>query len=253
MNYVFVLYHELYPHKIQRLPTFSLFLNIYQTMPIVIQDNLEYIKNVPSDSVDLIYFNPPYGTTENEWDTSLDWENLFPEMERVIKTNGNIVIHCSIPFTYDLIRIRKPKYHWVWDKVHTGSPFLAKKQPMRNTEEILVYHKGGRGGIGRYFPQMIGDKERVIKAPGKSSYYGDRTKSSYSNVVKGKYPKHLISYHRKVDGFSTRPAELVEFIVKSYTREGDTVLDLTCYKGLTGKVCEKIGRVYTGVDIRDWC
>lgn len=218
---------------------------------IIIQDNLEYCKTVEDNTIDLIYFNPPFGTIEQDWDKPLKWEELFNEMERIIKPDGNIVIHCSIPFTYDLIRIRKPKYHWVWDKQTTGTPFLAKIQPMRNTEEILVYHKPSNKG--RYYPQMEGDEERIIRG-GNSKYWGGRMNKGkkYASVVKGKYPKHLISFKRKVEGLSTRPIELIEYIVKTYTKEDDTVLDLTCYKGLTGKVCERIERKYIGVDIKDW-
>jgi site-specific DNA-methyltransferase (adenine-specific) len=219
---------------------------------IVIQDNLAYCRTVNDNSIDLIYFNPPFGTTEQEWDKSLQWEELFPEMDRILKPTGNIVIHSAIPFTYDLIRHRKPKYHWVWDKGTTGSPFLAKKQPMRDTEEILVYFK--TGGTGCYYPQMNGDKERVITGSKKTTYWGGRggTQNEYVTVVKGKYPKHLLHFKRKREGLSTRPPELIEYIVTTYTKEGETVLDLTCYKGLTGTVCDKIGRKYIGVDIKDW-
>lgn len=217
---------------------------------IHILDNLEYCKKHCADnSIDLIYFNPPFGTTEQKWDRPLKWDDLFREMERILKPDGNIVIHSSIPFTYDLIRIRKPKYHWIWDKINTGTPFLAKKQPMRNTEEILVYYKPKY--TGKYFPQMEGDEERVVRG-GKTKYWGGRTQTGYSSIVRGKYPKHLITFKRKVDGLSTRPPELIEYIIKTYTNEDDVILDLTAYKGLTGKVAKKINRKYIGVDIIDW-
>lgn len=217
---------------------------------IVISDNLTYCRTCEDNSIDLIYFNPPFGTTEQEWDKPLQWEELFVEMDRILKPDGNIVIHTSIPFTYDLIRFRKPKYHWIWNKGTTGSPFLAKKQPMRNTEEILVYYKTGK--TGRYYPQMEGDKERKVSDSVATKYWGGRSKGTYTTVIKGKYPKHLISFHRKVKGLSTRPEELIEYIIKTYTKEGELVLDLTCYKGITGEVCDKIDRKYVGVDIKQW-
>lgn len=217
---------------------------------IVVSDNLAYCRTCEDNSIDLIYFNPPFGTTEQEWDRPLQWEELFVEMDRILKPTGNIVIHGSIPFTYDLIRIKKPKYHWVWDKGTTGSPFLAKKQPMRNTEEILVYNKTGK--TGRYYPQMEGDKERTVRDSCPTKYWGGRSKGVYTAVIKGKYPKHLISFRRKVKGLSTRPEDLIEYIIKTYTQEGELVLDLTCYKGITGEVCDKIGRKYIGVDIKEW-
>jgi len=218
-------------------------------MNIVIEDCNTFIKSLDSNSIDLIYFNPPFGTTEQEWDKKIDWETLFPEMNRVIKPNGNIIIHCAIPFTYDLIRHKKPKYHWIWNKCRTGSPFLAKKQPMRNTEEILVYHKDN--STGKYYPIMIGDELNVIRGS-KSAYYGSRHNSEYKSVVRGKYPKHLIEFPRYVDGFSTRPEELIEYIIKTYTVENDLILDLTCYKGLSGKVADSLNRKWIGCDIKDW-
>lgn len=215
-------------------------------------DNLKYCRTVENDSIDLIYFNPPFATTGNSWDNPLDWVPLFVEMNRILKPDGNIVIHCSVPFTYDLIRFKKPKYHWVWDKGVTGNPFIAKKQPMRNTEEILVYHKDGYSG--RYFPQMEGTEERTVRMKKCSTTYwrgGQRTKD-YVNTIIGRYPRHLLRFKLKVDGLSTRPMSLIEYIVKTYTKEGDMVLDLTAYKGITGKVCDTINREYVGVDIRDW-
>ena len=100
----------------------------------------------------------------------LDWKLLFKEMWRVLKPNGKIILHSSIPFTYDLIQVEKPKYHYIWIKEHSTNFFHAKKQPLRQEEEILVYYKKQ----GTYNPQMIGEKFYKKTKCGKSNYYGSR-------------------------------------------------------------------------------
>ena len=128
----------------------------------------QIIQMIPSRSIDMIYVNPPFGITEAEWDKPLYWEMLFPECFRVLKENGALVIHCSIPFTYDLIRIRKPKYHYTWKKDNPTTFFLAKRQPMRINEEILVYYDKQP----TYNPQMIGTEIRTNRMTTNSQYYG---------------------------------------------------------------------------------
>jgi site-specific DNA-methyltransferase (adenine-specific) len=211
------------------------------------------ITTLADNSYDLIYTNPPFGTTENEWDVSLDWNTLFKECFRVLKPNGALVIHCSIPFTYDLIRIEKPRYHYVWIKDHATCFYLAKRQPLRKHEEVLVYYKHQP----TYNPQMVGDEwipSKVCK--NKNAYYGNRSKDKPKDEGhRGRYPTTVLEYPRHVRGFSTRPDEMMEFFVKTYSNEGEKVLDMTCHNGVCGRVCKRLGRIYTGVDIRmhkDW-
>jgi DNA modification methylase len=212
-------------------------------------DCLKWIKTFPDKSINLIYFNPPFGTTQQNWDSKLNWKLLFAEFDRILKPTGNIVIHCSVPFNYTLIREapRPPTYSWYWLKDSTTNPFIAKVQPLRNTEEILVW-KGKKGAV--YYPQRTDTEiERTTNSTGESDYYGNRGTSPGIKSVKGYYQTHHIQMSRKVDGFSTRPTELVELILKSYTQEGDVVLDPTCYQGMCGAIAKRLGRRWIGIDL----
>jgi len=118
------------------------------------KDCLECISQLETNSIDFIYFNPPYGTTECNYDKALNWENLWPEIWRVLKPKGVVAIHASIPFTYKLASTQNKhlKYNWYWDKMccPTGHLF-ASRQPMRMIEEVLIFYKK----LGTYNPQMI--------------------------------------------------------------------------------------------------
>lgn len=216
-------------------------------MEIIKGDIHKEILNIKTDSINLIYTNPPYNTTENKWDKKLDWVFLFKEMWRVLKPNGVILLHCSIPFTYELISVEKPKYHYIWIKDKPTHFFHAKKQPLRKQEEILVFYKQAH----TYNPQMIGDTFYKKGTAGKSKYYGSRgeekLKTNEGHV--GKYPTNVLIYPRHIRGFSTRCNELVDFFIKTYSNEGDTILDITCYNYLTGIRSKKLNRKYIGIDL----
>jgi site-specific DNA-methyltransferase (adenine-specific) len=214
-------------------------------------DSYSTIKRYIADqSIDCIYFNPPFGTTKNNWDEKLNWKQLFEEFYRVLQPDGVIIIHCSVPFNYTLIREapKPPTYSWYWKKEGVTCPFIAKVQPMRNTEEVLVW----TNKHVRYYPQRVGDEERTITANGgrsdlPTSYYG-KLYEREPKIVKGYLQTHHIDMKRSVDGFSTRPTEMVELMIKSYTKEGDTILDPTCYKGMCGVIAKRMGRKWIGID-----
>ena len=113
-------------------------------MEIITGDIHSEILKIESNSINLIYTNPPYNTTENKWDNKLDWKLLFKEMWRVLKPNGTIILHSSMPFTYDLIKVETPKYHYIWIKDKPTNFFHAKNQPLRIQEEILIFYKKKR-------------------------------------------------------------------------------------------------------------
>lgn len=209
-------------------------------------DSLHLIKTLQSGTVDLLYIDPPFATTAQFWDEEIDWKTLFPQMFRVLKDTGMLVIHCSLPFTYELIRSAPvpPLYHWIWRKLGSPTNYLnANKQPMRCCEEILVWKKKKN----TYYRQQIGDEERDSSWSSGSEYYGT-VKPAKKTVMKGLTRTHYIEMHRSLDGFSTRPKEMVELMIKSYSAEGDTVLDLFCYKGLSGVVCKELNRNWIGFD-----
>ena len=208
-------------------------------------DSLELIKTIDSNSIDLLYIDPPFGITKNFWDEALDWTLLFPEMFRVLKKTGMLVIHSSIPFNYVLIKSadKLPSYSWYWVKESPTCPLLANQQPMRIVEEILVWKKEKN----TYYRQQIGDEPRYSSYMTTNDYYAPTAKKGRT-IIKGKTRTHLLQMKMSLDCFSTRPKEMVELIIKSYTKENDTVLDLFCYKGLTGVVCKELGRNWKGFD-----
>lgn len=214
-------------------------------------DNLKIItEQIRSDSVDFIYFNPPFATTQNKWDEKLDWKKLFQQFQRILKQNGVVAIHCAVPFNYELIRLapKAPEYSWYWKKEGTTNPLIAKVQPLRNTEEILVWYKKR----ARYYPQRVGNEIRQVgiglnSRRGGKCYYGHSFLAEKKEVI-GKYQTHHIDMKREIDGFSTRPRELIELMINSYTQPGDTILDPTCYKGLSGAIAKQMGRNWIGID-----
>jgi len=201
-------------------------------------------KHIPDKSVNLIYIDPPFGTTKQWWDSKLDWKKLFAEFFRILKDSGMIVIHCSVPFNYELIKSAPmpPSYSWYWDKGHSTNYLSANYQPLRIIEEILVW----KNKKTTYYRQQIGDevKTYIIK-PQKQGYCG-ATKGGTS-IVKGKTRTNLITMKRDLAGFSTRPAELVKLMIDSYSKPGDTILDCFCYKGLS--YTQSAGRKWIGIDL----
>lgn len=207
---------------------------------------MEKMKLLPTASIDFVYFNPPFATTYQPWDEELPWSDVFVECFRLLKPTGTLAIHCSVPFNYTLIRTapRPPNYSWYWDKMATTTPLLAKRQPLRHVEEILVWTNGRK-----YNPQRIGTETRTYRSSGRTAYVNQGTLRALEPVtVVGRYQTHLIRMKRKLRGFATRPDELIELMIKSYTNEGDTILDPTCYEGLSGIIATRLGRKWIGID-----
>ena len=220
----------------------------------------DIIKTIETDSIDFIYTDPPFGITKATWDKGLDWENLFPEMWRVLKPTGIICLYAYIPFTYDLLQYEKPKYNYSWVKNNKTNFFHAKYQPLRQVEEIFIYYKKR----GTYNPQMEGDKEyskRNVQVGGRNAYYdgieGDKLKdkaneykSKDGETHTGKYPSTYQTWEIRRDNTGiTRTDEQIDYFIKTYTNEGDKILDMTCNCEYVGNRCKKLKRKYLGVDL----
>lgn len=210
-------------------------------------DCLTQLKKMPSASVDFIYFNPPYGITRQPWDESLDWPSIFTELFRIVRNPGTIAIHASVPFNYTLIRAapKPPSYSWYWDKINTTTPLLARTQPMRRVEEVLVWTNRVK-----YNPQRFGDELRHETSGAVSTAYvgAVRYRPVIYRDVRGRLQTHLITQKAHRRGFASRPDALIELFIKSYTNEGDIVLDPTCYQGLSGVIAKRLGRSWIGID-----
>ena len=217
---------------------------------LICADNLKYIENMDSDSVDLIYFDPPFNITATKYDEiPLQWDLLWTEMWRVLKPDGAVVIHSSHTFTYELIFTQRKhyRYNWYWNKDCCPTGHLwSKKQPMRVVEEICVFYKKH----GTYNPQMT-KREVPLKVKGHtndSHYYGKQS-SCEDTTYTHRYPVHNLKFKRRKHKYSTRPVSLCEYIIKTYTNEGEMVLDLTCSDGQSAIACRNLQRDYIGIDI----
>ncbi len=216
----------------------------------------EVIKGIEENKIDFIYTDPPFSSqTKAKWDSVLDWNILFKEMWRVLKPNGIIALHSAIPFTYELIKYEKPKYNYSWLKSNSTGFLSVKYQPLRNVEEIFIYYKK----TGTYNPQMVGSKfvnKRNVKYGGKNAYWGEAGVNKPNEYVKeeghvGKYPTTFLEYPiRKGKGNGiTRPDEMIDYFIKTYSNEEDTILDMTHHNNIVGDRCELLNRNYIGVDI----
>ena len=216
-------------------------------------DCLERMKEIPAGSVDMVLTDPPYGTTACKWDAVIDLERMWVELKRIVKPNGAIVMTASQPFTSRLVmsNIEAFKYAAVWDKVNSGSGLHAKVQPLRSHEDVLVF------GYGRlsYNPQMEPAKARTDKArriPNGEAFSGKSAERVYSNGGL-KYPKTVWRFsnanQRGKQHPTQKPVALMEYLIKTYTNEGETVLDFAAGSGTTGVACVNTGRKFIGIEL----
>ena len=212
-------------------------------------DCLELMKNISDKSIDLILCDLPYGTTQNKWDTVIPFDKLWEQYNRIIKDNGAILLFSQMPFGANLI-MSNPKmfrYEWVWEK-DNGTGFLnAKKMPLKKHENILVFYKH----LPTYNPQMregFNPYYNVRKNPD-SSNYGDY-KATPSSSDGTRYPIDIIKFNRDKGLHPTqKPVALLEYLIKTYTNEGDTVLDNCMGSGSTGVACKNTNREFIGMEL----
>ena len=215
-------------------------------------DCLEVMQSIPDKSVDMVLCDLPYGTTACKWDTIIPFEPLWKEYKRVIKDNGAIVLTASQPFTSALVmsNVKMFKCEWIWEK-ESGTGFLnAKKYPLKNTENILVFFKK----IHKYNPQMIACKPHKGKYSEKNlrtEVYGNA--KIIEPVMKKyyqKYPVTGLKFKRDKNNLhpTQKPVALFEYLIRTYTNEGDTVLDNCIGSGTTAIACINTGRNFIGIE-----
>ena len=223
------------------------------------EDCLEGMKRIPDGSVDMILCDLPYGTTACKWDTIIPFEPLWEQYERVIKDNGAIVLTASQPFTSTLImsNINWFKYELIWDKNYGGAPGTAKYRPMPSHESMLVFGKGRL----TYNPQMREGKpyvdKRAFKPTEKQNHNGNEHKFGLKQNVGAvntgtRYPLSVIQvqrYNVKGQHPTQKPVTLFEYLIKTYTNEGETVLDNCIGSGTTAIACMNTNRNYIGFEL----
>ena len=220
-------------------------------------DCLEVMKTIQDKSIDAIITDPPYGTTACKWDSVIPFDLMWEQLNRIIKPNGAIVLFGSEPFSSALrmSNIKNYKYDWVWKKERLTNPLMVKKQAPRYTENISLFYKKQC----TYNPQMTKRKEEN-KRNNKPRVYKDKTK-----VDTDKYAERVLSgnndliYQPNILEFSMqrglhptqKPILLMEYLIKTYTNENETVLDFTMGSGSTGVACVNTKRNFIGIEMDD--
>ncbi len=214
-------------------------------------DCLEVMKQIPDGSVDLILTDPPYGTTACKWDSIIPFEPMWEQLKRIIKPNGAICLFGSEPFSSALrmSNIKWFKYDWIWKKQKPTNFYQVKWQPLKEHENISLFCKT------KPFYEPQGTKRVNIKS-------GRKNKSSnlYSKYNGGEYIQTIGNYPRTILNFPTegdknrlhptqKPVALLEYLIKTYTLENETVLDFTMGSGSTGVACVNTNRNFIGIEL----
>ena len=222
-------------------------------------DCLELMKDITDASIDAIITDPPYGTTACKWDSVIPFEFMWEQLKRIIKDNGAIIFTASQPFTSNLVmsNTKMFKHEWIWEK-NRGSNFATLKYaPLKEHESVLVFCKTSP----KYFPIMQERKGAGL----------DRTKYKYNPTNTGKrdalgnlemthanhngnnelrYPSSIQKFNTEVGNHPTqKPVTLMEYLVKTYTQENNTVLDFTMGSGTTGIACKNLNRNFIGIEL----
>lgn len=216
-------------------------------------DCFDAMKEIPDNCIDMILCDLPYGTTQNKWDSVLDLNELWKEYWRIVKNNGIIVLTAAQPFTSFLIvqQISYYKYSWVWDKVNRPTGHLnAKKQPMRQTEDIVIFYKEPT----TYNPQMVQGEPYRATGSKKSNNYGDQITTTTICDDGMRYPRNLLAIKADERGKHGRvhptqkPVALFEYLIKTYTNEGDLILDNCAGSGTTAIAAMNTNRKWVCIE-----
>lgn len=225
-------------------------------------DCLELMKEIPDGSVDMILCDLPYGTTASSWDKIINLKEIWKHYERIINPNGGaIALFASGQFSYKLIASNEKlfKYKWIWLKSKRGNFVNAKNRPMTAYEEIMMFSKGNTANGSKikmaYYPQGLIRKETVRKnksgtrfgtMAGKRPSHKSEFVSEYTN-----YPCDVLIFNSvsKPVHSTEKPVALLEYLIKTYTNEGDTVLDNCMGSGSTGVACINTNRNFIGYEL----
>jgi site-specific DNA-methyltransferase (adenine-specific) len=213
-------------------------------------DCLVGMKNIKDKSVDLILADLPFGVTACKWDSIIPFDELWEQYKRIIKHNGAIILFAVQPFTTKLIasNLKMFKYCWIWVKPQGVDPFMTKIRPLNNYEDIVVFCNGKTP----YFPQKSKGKPYHVKRDSKS-----RLKESNNAIMKptetkndgDRFPVRTLNFNQERGLHATqKPVALLEYLIKTYTLEGETVLDNTMGSGSTGIACVNTNRYFIGME-----
>ena len=230
-------------------------------------DCIEKMKDIESGSIDMILTDPPYGTTACKWDSIIPLEPMWEQLKRIIKPNGAIVMTASQPFTSVLTcsNLKQFKYSWVWRKNRATGHVHAKNRPMKQHEDVCVFsegntlHKGQSKNRMDYHPQGLielpkGTKRRTRNDAGDNAVMGKRKSHKETECTHSNYPISIIDFSVDVNNGqrvhpTQKPVALMEYLIKTYTNESETVLDFTMGSGSTGVAAKNLNRNFIGTEL----
>ena len=212
-------------------------------------DRLELMKDVPDQSVDMILCDLPYGTTACKWDTVIPFEPLWAQYRRIAKRNAAIVLTASQPFTSALIasNIKEFRYCWVWEKSRFANQMLAKVQPLKIHEDVAVF------AVDRpiYCPQGLVECNKTTRQGARvTDNNGGGVRATEYVQTHTNYPRSVLRFasEGKTVHPTQKPVALMEYLIRTYTHEGETVLDNCMGSGTTGVACMNTGRKFIGME-----
>lgn len=223
-------------------------------------DCLDIMQDLPARSIDMVMTDPPYGTTQCKWDSVIPLAPMWEQLKRVIKPNGAIAIFGAEPFSSTLrcSNIKNYKYDWVWQKDKATNHLNAKRMPMRRNENISVFYSGQC----TYIPQLSEKDPKNIRPPTtkrkQAENYGKMTAESKREIPNNmSYPNETLQFRGcfgdkgKSLHPTQKPVTLMEYLIKTYTHEGETVLDFAMGSGTTGVACRNLNRKFVGIELDD--
>jgi len=219
-------------------------------MQLIYGDCLERMKDIPDKSIDMVLCDLPYGTTQNKWDSVIPLEPLWKQYNRIVKNNGAIVLFSQTPFDKVLgaSNLNMLKYEWIWEKNKATGHLNAKKMPMKAHENILIFYKE----LPVYNPQMgVGRAYNNSHKPGDSGENYGKVGFSEVKDCTTRYPRDVIYFPVEIKAEyhpTQKPVPLLEYLIKTYTNEGETVFDNTMGSGSTGVACINTNRDFIGIE-----